>query len=585
MLKLMKGRVSYLAVFGAVVFLLLQVSSDLYLPTVTSNVIDKGIAQNNIGYIWSEGFKMLFVSFCGVLAAGGNIFFAATQSMKMGQRIRDDMFQKITRFSQEDMDHFGAASLDTRTTNDVVQIQNVMVQILRMMLMAPLMLLGASVMSYVKSPDLTTIFIICLPLVALIVGGLMYYVVPLFKTMQKKTDRINLIFGEALGGVRTIRSFNRDDYENQRFDAANKDFAKTGIKAFTIVSFIIPIITIIFSFINVAIVWFGADMISNRTLAVGNLVAFMTYSGQILFSFMMLSMIFVFLPRASASAARIIEVLEVKDTIIDPDKPQPLGHHEVEPSLEFDNVYFRYSSAEQQTLQNVSFKVRGGQTLAIIGGTGSGKSTLINLIPRLIEPEKGMVKVNGLEIDKLTQHDLHSLISINQQKAVLFSGTVRENMLYGKRDATDDDIWHALEVAQATEFITQDNGGLDAHVDQNGDNFSGGQKQRLAIARTILKPADIYIFDDSFSALDFETDAKLRMALRTDKQIQRAITVIVAQRISTVADADLILVLDNCQVVGEGSHKQLAASNSVYQDILRSQIGEQGGINNANTTS
>lgn len=413
----------------------------------------------------------------------------------------------------------------------------------------------------------------------------MYYVVPLFKTMQKKTDRINLIFGEALGGVRTIRSFNRDDYENQRFDAANKDFAKTGIKAFTIVSFIIPIITIIFSFINVAIVWFGADMISNRTLAVGNLVAFMTYSGQILFSFMMLSMIFVFLPRASASAARIIEVLEVKDTIIDPDKPQPLGHHEVEPSLEFDNVYFRYSSAEQQTLQNVSFKVRGGQTLAIIGGTGSGKSTLINLIPRLIEPEKGMVKVNGLEIDKLTQHDLHSLISINQQKAVLFSGTVRENMLYGKRDATDDDIWHALEVAQATEFITQDNGGLDAHVDQNGDNFSGGQKQRLAIARTILKPADIYIFDDSFSALDFETDAKLRMALRTDKQIQRAITVIVAQRISTVADADLILVLDNCQVVGEGSHKQLAASNSVYQDILRSQIGEQGGINNANTTS
>lgn len=575
LIKLIRSRISYLAVLGAVLFLVLQVMSDLYLPTVTSNIIDKGIAQNNISYIWQEGFKMILVSFLGVAAAGGNIFFAATQSMKMGQKIRDDMFDKVTHFSEADMNRFGAASLDTRTTNDVVQIQNVMVQILRMMLMAPFMLIGASTMAFVKSPRLTIIFLITLPVIALIVGMLMYYVVPLFKVLQKKTDRINLIFGETLTGVRTIRSFNQDHYENRRFDAANKDFANTGIRAFTIVSFIIPIVTIVFSFINVAIIWFGGQMVSNQSLAVGNLVAFMTYSGQILFSFMMLSMIFVFLPRASASATRINEVLSVKDTITDPaipvDFPVQQGG-----TLSFEHVYFRYSNAEQQTLQDINFSAHAGQTVAIIGGTGSGKSTLINLIPRLFDPESGVVKINGVPVNQLTQHDLHEQISINQQQAILFAGTIRENMHYAKPDATDDEIWYALTIAQATEFITTENGGLDYHVEQNGDNFSGGQKQRLAIARTILKPAEIYIFDDSFSALDFETDAKLRMALKNDPQIKKAITVIVAQRISTVADADLIIVLDDCKISGIGSHKELAASNAVYQEILSSQIGQGG---------
>ncbi|MFT8907755.1 MAG: ABC transporter ATP-binding protein [Lentilactobacillus diolivorans] len=575
MIKLIRSRISYLAVLGAVLFLVLQVMSDLYLPTVTSNIIDKGIAQNNISYIWQEGFKMILVSFLGVAAAGGNIFFAATQSMKMGQKIRDDMFDKVTHFSEADMNRFGAASLDTRTTNDVVQIQNVMVQILRMMLMAPFMLIGASTMAFVKSPRLTIIFLITLPVIALIVGMLMYYVVPLFKVLQKKTDRINLIFGETLTGVRTIRSFNQDHYENRRFDAANKDFANTGIRAFTIVSFIIPIVTIVFSFINVAIIWFGGQMVSNQSLAVGNLVAFMTYSGQILFSFMMLSMIFVFLPRASASATRINEVLSVKDTITDPAIPVDFPVQQ-SGTLSFEHVYFRYSNAEQQTLQDINFSAHAGQTVAIIGGTGSGKSTLINLIPRLFDPESGVVKINGVPINQLTQHDLHEQISINQQQAILFAGTIRENMHYAKPDATDDEIWYALTIAQATEFITTENGGLDYHVEQNGDNFSGGQKQRLAIARTILKPAEIYIFDDSFSALDFETDAKLRMALKNDPQIKKAITVIVAQRISTVADADLIIVLDDCKISGIGSHKELAASNAVYQEILSSQIGQGG---------
>lgn len=297
---------------------------------------------------------------------------------------------------------------------------------------------------------------------------------------------------------------------------------------------------------------------------------------------MMLSMIFVFLPRASASATRINEVLSVKDTITDPAIPVDFPVQQ-SGTLSFEHVYFRYSNAEQQTLQDINFSAHAGQTVAIIGGTGSGKSTLINLIPRLFNPESGVVKINGVPVNQLTQHDLHEQISINQQQAILFAGTIRENMHYAKPDATDDEIWYALTIAQATEFITTENGGLDYHVEQNGDNFSGGQKQRLAIARTILKPAEIYIFDDSFSALDFETDAKLRMALKNDPQIKKAITVIVAQRISTVADADLIIVLDDCKISGIGSHKELAASNAVYQEILSSQIG-QGGMNNANTT-
>lgn len=569
MMRLARKHLDWWAVVLAVGFMIIQVACDLSLPTLTSNIIDKGIANNDIGYIWRTGGKMLLLSFIGVLGAAGNVYFAATQSQKMGQRIRSAIFKKVTYASTEEFETVGNASLITRTTNDVVQIQNVMVQMLRMMLMAPIMLVGAGVLAYVKSPRLTMVFLVALPVLALFTGLVMYFAVPLFKSLQKKIDRINLVFREGLTGVRVIRAFNQDQFEQDRFEGANQDYTKTGIKVFMIVSLMIPIITLIVSGTNIGIVWYGGQLIGNQSMEVGNLVAFMTYATQLLISFMMVSMVFVFVPRAQASAARINEVMDLKSKINDPD--QPVTVKDQAASLVFDHVNFRYTGAEKLALADVNFQATAGQTVAIIGGTGSGKSTLVNLIPRLFDPESGQIKLNGTALTAMSQQALHAAVSITQQKAVLFSGTIRSNMVYGMQDASDSQIWHALDVAQASDFVKEE-GGLDAVVEQNGDNFSGGQRQRLVIARTILKRASVYIFDDSFSALDFKTDALLRQQLRQDEQVQAGVTVIVAQRVSTVADADLILVIDGGKIVGQGTHDELKATNKTYQEILDSQI-------------
>ncbi|WP_251954116.1 ABC transporter ATP-binding protein [Levilactobacillus brevis] len=569
MMRLARKHLDWWAVVLAVGFMIIQVACDLSLPTLTSNIIDKGIANNNIGYIWRTGGKMLLLSFIGVLGAAGNVYFAATQSQKMGQRIRSAIFKKVTYASTEEFETVGNASLITRTTNDVVQIQNVMVQMLRMMLMAPIMLVGAGVLAYVKSPRLTMVFLVALPVLALFTGLVMYFAVPLFKSLQKKIDRINLVFREGLTGVRVIRAFNQDQFEQDRFEGANQDYTKTGIKVFMIVSLMFPIITLIVSGTNIGIVWYGGQLIGNQSMEVGNLVAFMTYATQLLISFMMVSMVFVFVPRAQASAARINEVMDLTSKINDPD--QPVTVKDQAASLVFDHVNFRYTGAEKLALADVNFQATAGQTVAIIGGTGSGKSTLVNLIPRLFDPESGQIKLNGTALTAMSQQALHAAVSITQQKAVLFSGTIRSNMVYGMQDASDSQIWHALDVAQASDFV-KEGGGLDAVVEQNGDNFSGGQRQRLVIARTILKRASVYIFDDSFSALDFKTDALLRQQLRQDEQVQAGVTVIVAQRVSTVADADLILVIDGGKIVGQGTHDELKATNKTYQEILDSQI-------------
>lgn len=569
MMRLARKHLDWWAVVLAVGFMIIQVACDLSLPTLTSNIIDKGIANNDIGYIWRTGGKMLLLSFIGVLGAAGNVYFAATQSQKMGQRIRSAIFKKVTYASTEEFETVGNASLITRTTNDVVQIQNVMVQMLRMMLMAPIMLVGAGVLAYVKSPRLTMVFLVALPVLALFTGLVMYFAVPLFKSLQKKIDRINLVFREGLTGVRVIRAFNQDQFEQDRFEGANQDYTKTGIKVFMIVSLMFPIITLIVSGTNIGIVWYGGQLIGNQSMEVGNLVAFMTYATQLLISFMMVSMVFVFVPRAQASAARINEVMDLKSKINDPD--QPVTVKDQAASLVFDHVNFRYTGAEKLALADVNFQATAGQTVAIIGGTGSGKSTLVNLIPRLFDPESGQIKLNGTALTAMSQQALHAAVSITQQKAVLFSGTIRSNMVYGMQDASDSQIWHALDVAQASDFVKEE-GGLDAVVEQNGDNFSGGQRQRLMIARTILKRASVYIFDDSFSALDFKTDALLRQQLRQDEQVQAGVTVIVAQRVSTVADADLILVIDGGKIVGQGTHDELKATNKTYQEILDSQI-------------
>ena len=572
MVKLMRRNLDWWAIITATIFLGFQVVCDLSLPNLTSNLINNGVAKGNVGYIWQIGLQMLGLTLVGIFAAAGNVYFASTQAQKMGARLRGKIFKKVLSFGNYEMDKFGSSSLITRTTNDVMQIQNVTIMMLRMMIMAPLMLIGASVMAYFNEKRLTSIFLVSIPILLIAIGCAMYLAVPLFQKLQKQIDRINLIFREGLTGVRVIRAFRQDKFEQERFDRANKDYTETGIKVFSIVSLMFPIMTLVLNVTNMGIIWFGAKLIANHEMQVGNLVAFMTYASMILFSFMMLSMIFVLVPRAEAAAKRINAVLEIENSINDAESEIGRDSDKIQASLEFKNVSFRYRGAEDLALDNLSVDVKAGETLAIIGGTGSGKSTLINLIPRLYDVNSGEVLVDGNDVRKYSLHDLHDKVAFVQQKAVLFKGTIRSNLLIGNPEATEEDMWKALEIAQAKDFISDLPDGLDAVVEQGGDNFSGGQKQRLAIARAIIKPASIYVFDDSFSALDFKTDAKLRLALRQDERISKAIIVIVAQRISTVTGADHIVVLDEGKVVGQGTHKELLADNTTYQEIVESQM-------------
>ncbi|KRL05739.1 ABC transporter ATP-binding protein [Liquorilactobacillus oeni] len=574
MFKLAKKRLSSLAVLGAALFMIIQVFCDLQLPTITSDMINKGVATGNTDYIWHSGGLMLLLALIGVLAAAGNVFFAATQAQKLGSKLREELFSKVLHFGNFEMDQLGSSSLITRTTNDVLQIQNVMVMILRMMIQAPIMLVGAGIMAYISEKKLTLVFLISIPVLLLAIISIMYFAVPLFKSLQKRIDRINLVFREGLTGVRVIRAFCQDHFEQDRFKQANSSYTDTAIKAFSLVSLMFPLMILILNFTNIGIIWTGGNLIATNSMEVGNLVSFMTYAAMILFSFMMLSMIFVFIPRAQAAAVRINEVLDTDFSIIDVSAPKKFPKKKVH-TLEFKQVDFRYENAEKKVLQNVNFRLTSGQTLAILGGTGSGKSTLVNLLPRLYDIESGVILFDGNDISKSRQSDLRKIISFVQQRAVLFKGTIRSNLYFGKPDASDEEMWHALEVAQAKDFVKELPEGLDAGVEQNGANFSGGQRQRLAIARALIKPADVYIFDDSFSALDFKTDAKLRQALKADPHTSESIVIIVAQRIATVTQADLILVLDEGRVVGLGNHQQLKAGNETYREIMHSQLKEE----------
>ncbi|WP_375152494.1 ABC transporter ATP-binding protein [Enterococcus mundtii] len=572
MLKIVK-RISLTSAIAATVFMIIQVLADLYLPTLTSNIIDKGVAKGDVDYIWQTGFVMIGFSLISILAAIANTFFATRESQKLGKQLRTEVYQKAENLTKDKFDKYGTASLITRTTNDVTQIQLVMQMFLRMMINAPITLVGASILAYQKDHQLTRIFLVVIPVMIILIGGIMYFAVPLFKSMQKKTDRLNLVFREGLTGVRVIRAFDKTRFEENRFDLANKDYTNTAIKVNTIVALMMPLMTLIMSGTNVAITWFGGHYIADMTLEVGNLIAFMTYAMQILISFMMLSAIFIMVPRAQASADRINEVLEEDAGIVDPEQPETVALAGKEASLSFEQVNYRYHGAEKLALEDINFEASSGDIVAIIGGTGSGKTTLVNLIPRLYDIESGEIAINGTSITDMTQYNLRELMGFVPQKAVLFSGTIRENMQYGKEDATDEMIWKALEIAQAKDFVSEMEDGLDSHVEQGGGNFSGGQRQRLAIARALVKEADIYVFDDSFSALDFKTDAKLRQALK--ENMTESITVLVAQRVSTVMDADTILVLDEGKLVGKGTHKELLATNETYKEIVNSQLREE----------
>lgn len=572
MLKIVK-RISLTSAIAAAVFMVIQVLADLYLPTLTSNIIDKGVAQGDVDYIWHTGFVMIGFSLISILAAIANTFFATRESQKLGKQLRTDVYKKSESLTKDAFDKYGTASLIIRTTNDVTQIQMVTQMFLRMMINAPITLIGASILAYQKDHQLTKIFLVVIPVMIILIGGIMYFAVPLFKSMQKKTDRLNLVFREGLTGVRVIRAFDKTRFEENRFDLANKDYTNTAIKVNTIVALMMPMMTLIMSGTNVAITWFGGHYIADMTLEVGNLIAFMTYAMQILISFMMLSAIFIMVPRAQASADRINEVLDEKIGIHDPENPKTVSFAGKNATLAFNHVNYRYHGAEKLALEDIDFQAKSGEIVAIIGGTGSGKTTLVNLIPRLYDIESGSIQINGTDISDMTQYNLRELMGFVPQKAVLFSGTIRDNMQYGKPDATDEMIWKALEIAQAKDFVSEMEDGLDSHVEQGGGNFSGGQRQRLAIARALVKTADIYVFDDSFSALDFKTDANLRQALKTN--MKESITVLVAQRVSTVMDADMILVLDEGKLVGKGTHEELLATNETYQEIVHSQLREE----------
>lgn len=571
MLKLIR-KLNYWAVLGAVIFMIIQVIGDLYLPTLTADIIDNGVATGNVEYIISVGVKMLGFSFLSILAAIANVYFAAQQSQQLGKKLRSEIYRKVTYFSNDEIDKLGTSSLLTRTTNDVEQIQLVTMMMLRMMIMSPIMLIGAGILAYNREPKLAEIFIYVIPALAIFIGIIMYFAVPYFKSLQKKTDRLNLVFREGLTGIRVIRAFNRNDSETKRFDEANKDYADTSIKAQTIMSFMLPIMTLIISATNISIIWFGGQYISVGGMEVGNLVTFMTYAMQILMSVMMLAMVFVFIPRGQVSAARINEVLAMETIIKDPENPLKIQKENVG-SLSFENVSYRYSGAEKLALEGIDFEGKKGEVIAIIGGTGSGKSTIANLITRFYDIESGSININGVDIREMKQTDLRSFTGYAPQKALLFTGTIRENLKYGKPTATDEEIWHALKIAQADDFVSALPKGLDAVVEQGGGNFSGGQKQRLNIARALVTKADILIFDDSFSALDFKTDVALRKALIPETR--NSVVVIIAQRISSVIEADTIIVLEAGKMVGKGTHKELKHTNETYQEIMRSQMKEE----------
>lgn len=569
MTKIIK-RISLSAMLMAILFMCIQVGADLYLPTLTSNIIDKGVSNGNIPYIWDVGKIMLGVSLVGISASLLNTFIATREAQRVGKNLRSAIYKKVEYASNSEFDSIGTASLITRTTNDVNQVQMLVQLMMRMLINAPIMLIGASILAFQRDRELTKIFIVIVPVLLVVIGVTMFFAIPLFKSLQKKTDNLNLIFREGLTGVRVIRAFNKTQVEEVRFDEANHDYTKTAIKVNTILAILSPIITLIISLTNVGIIWFGGHAVANGTLQVGNMMAFTTYAMQILMSFMMLTMILIFVPRAQVSARRINDVLNMKNEIKDPESSEELSNQR---NLSFSNVNFRYKGAENLALTGVDFSMQAGETVAIIGGTGAGKTTLINLIPRFFDIESGVIKVNNVDVTKTEQKMLRETIGFIPQKAVLFTGTIRSNMLYGKPDATDMEIWHALEIAQAKEFVETLPEGLESEVEQGGGNFSGGQRQRLCIARALIKPASIYIFDDSFSALDFKTDALLRQAIK--ENITDAVIVIVAQRISTVIEADTILVLDEGVMVGKGTHQELKETNETYQEILASQLREE----------
>lgn len=559
---------------GIVLVMLLVLSNSLaqlYLPSLMSDIVDTGIVQGNTAFIIKIGAWMLLVAAGGAVCAIVAGYLSAKVATGYARDVRSQVFSHVESYSLQDFDTLGTASLITRTTNDITQLQQFLIMTLRMMLTAPLMCVGGIIMAVLQDAKLSLLLMVAVPLLAVIIVVVSQKALPLFKAIQAKLDKLNLVLRERLTGIRVIRAFNRTAYEKERFVAANSDLTDTSIRVSQLMAILMPVLILIMDYTTIAVIWFGSLRIEAGEMQVGSLMAFIQYVMQIMFSLMMLSMMFVLIPRASASAVRINQVLNKESFINDPE--QPLEDAITRGHVEFIDVTYSFPGAEKPALQNISFTARPGEMTAIIGSTGAGKTTLLNLIPRFFDIGSGQIRIDGTDIRKITQKDLRAQIGYVPQKALLFTGTIAENIRFGKKDAVDEEVIQAAQTAQAEEFITGMEDGYDSILAQGGLNLSGGQKQRLSIARALVRKPLIYLFDDSFSALDFKTDARLRAALKKD--IAEATVIVVAQRVNTVVNADKIIVMDEGEIVDSGTHQELLKSCRVYQEIVSSQLAEE----------
>ncbi|MGL4656651.1 MAG: ABC transporter ATP-binding protein [Sarcina sp.] len=572
MLKIYKHLKPYTGLLILILALLgVQVATTLWLPTLMADIVDKGIVKGDTSYILKVGGEMLIVTLIGMIAMIISAYFISKVGIGFARDLRSKLFKRVESFSQADIDKIGIASLTTRTTNDITQVSTVTITILRMMITAPIMMIGGIIMAVDKSPKLSVVLVFSIPILIIVIAIIGGKGVPLFKSIQAKLDKVNQVMREKLNGIRVIRAFNKSEFESVKFNEANKDLTDTSIKVNKLMGALQPILMLILNLTTVALVWVGTLKINTGSVQIGDLMAVIQYAMQIMFSLIMMAMMFVMIPRGAASAKRINEVLDIEPSIKDEVKVNSMEADKG--SIEFKDVTFAYEGAEEPVLSNISFSVNAGETLSIIGGTGSGKSTLVSLIPRLYDVTSGKILLNGVDIRDVSQEELRNNIGYVPQKAILFSGTIEENIKYGKEDATDEEIRHAADIAQASEFIDKIEGGYEHEISQGGTNVSGGQKQRLSIARALVRKPSVYVFDDSFSALDFKTDAKLRAGLKGETKDSAVI--VVTQRISSAKDSDKIIVLDEGKIAGIGTHKELAKDCPLYKEIALSQLSKE----------
>ncbi|MFF0460347.1 ABC transporter ATP-binding protein [Streptomyces mexicanus] len=549
---------------------LLQTCATLYLPTLNAHIIDNGVVKGDTGYILTFGGVMIAISLAQVVCNIGAVYYGARTASALGRDVRASVFDRVQSFSAREMGHFGAPSLITRTTNDVQQVQTLVLMTFTLMVSAPIMCVGGIVLALGLDVPLSGVLVAVVPVLGICVTLIVRRLRPLFRSMQKRLDTVNRVLREQISGNRVIRAFVRDEYEKERFRKANADLTDTALATGRLQALMFPMVMTVVNLSSIAVVWFGAHRIDSGGMQIGDLTAFLAYLMQIVMSVMMATFMFIMVPRAEVCAERIQEVLGTESSVVPPLAPvaelRRHGH------LELRQAGFRYPGAEEAVLKGVDLVARPGEVTAVIGSTGSGKSTLLGLVPRLFDATEGEVLVGGVDVRTVDAELLAKTVGMVPQKPYLFAGTVASNLRYGNPDATDEELWHALEVAQAKDFVAQLEGGLEAPVAQGGTNVSGGQRQRLAIARTLVQRPEIYLFDDSFSALDYATDAALRAALA--RETAEATVVIVAQRVATIRDADRIIVLDEGRVVGSGRHHELMADNETYREIVLSQLTE-----------